>query len=126
MIFQDLTPGTLFEEIPEKDGGWVFILYQWATNWNTFEGNNNKTVNDYVLSLIKDDAKKFTEFLSSQKGIAFSDDTVFSLKEISRIYSILDLNELANKFKDDPTLSIEEKETINIFLKTHQTYIENH
>jgi len=116
----------IFEEIPEKDGGWVFILYQWATNWNTFEGNNNKTVNDYVLSLIKDDAKKFTEFLSSQKGIAFSDDTVFSLKEISRIYSISDLNELANKFKDDPTLSIEEKETINIFLKTHQTYIENH
>jgi hypothetical protein len=62
----------------------------------------------------------------SQKGISFEEKPVFNLKDISRIYSIEDLNKLAEKFKDNPALSSEEKETINIFLKTHQTYIENH
>jgi len=110
----------IFEEIPEKDGGWIFVLYQWGSNWDTFKGNNNKIVNKYVLSLIRDDAKKFVKFLMSQKGITFSDDTAFNLKEISRIYSIADLNKLAEKFKDDPTFSSKEKETIEIFLKTYQ------
>jgi len=83
-------------------------------------------VNDYVLSLIKGDAKKFVTFLMSQKGDAFFDDkTVFNLKEISRIYSIEDLNKLAEKFKDNPALSIKEKETIEIFLKTFQDFKNN-
>jgi hypothetical protein len=116
----------IFEEITEKDGGCIFVLYQWGSNWGIFKGNNNKIVNKYVLSLIGDDAKKFVKFLMSQKGITFSDDTVFSLKEINRIYSIADLNKLANKFKSDSALSSKEKETIEIFLKTYQTYIENH
>ncbi|MHA1401998.1 MAG: hypothetical protein ACTSQE_16745, partial [Candidatus Heimdallarchaeaceae archaeon] len=115
----------IFKEIPEKDGGWIFVLYQWGSNWESFEGDNNKIVNNYVLSIIKDDAKKFTEFLSSQKGDTFLDTPVFNLRKINRIYSIADLNELANKFKDDPTLSCEEKETIEIFLKTYQTYKNN-
>jgi len=74
------------------------------------------------LSLIRDNAKKFVKFLVSQEGVAFSDAPVYNLKEISRIYSISDLNELANKFKSDSTLSSKEKETIEIFLKTYQAY----
>jgi len=115
----------IFEEITEKDGGCIFVLYQWGSNWEIFKGNNNKIVNKYVLSLIGDDAKKFVKFLMSQKGITFSDDTVFSLKEINRIYSIADLNKLAEKFKDDPTLSSKEKETIEIFLKTYKDFKKN-
>jgi len=115
----------IFEEISEKDGGWVFVLYQWGSNWESFEGDNNKIVNDYVLSIIKDDAKKFVTFLMSQKGVTFSDATIFSLKEISRIYSISDLNELANKFKSDSALSSKEKGTIEIFLKTYQDFKNN-
>lgn len=112
----------IFEEIPEKDGGWIFVLYQWGSNWESFEGENSKIVNDYVLSLIKNNAKKFTLFLSSQEGLSFSDAPVFNLKEISRIYYLSDLNKLAKKFKDDPTLSSKEKETIEIFLNTYQAY----
>jgi len=115
----------IFKEIPEKDGGWIFVLYQWGSNWDTFKGNNNKIVNKYVLSLIRDDAKKFVKFLMSQKGVTFSDATVFGLKEINRIYSISDLNELANKFKSDSALSSKEKETIEIFLKTCQDFKNN-
>ena len=115
----------IFKEIPEKDGGWIFVLYQWGSNWDRFKGNNNKIVNKYLLSLIKDDAKKFITFLASQEGIAFSETPVFNLKEISRIYSISDLNKLAEKFKDDPALSSKEKETIEIFLKTYQDFKAN-
>ncbi|MCK4376604.1 MAG: hypothetical protein KAV97_00075 [Actinomycetia bacterium] len=112
----------IFKEIPEKDGGWILVLYQWGSNWDTFKGNNNKIVNKYVLSLIKGDAKKFITFLASQEGLTFSDAPVFNLKEISRIYSLSDLNKLAEKFKDDPALSCKEKETIEIFLKTYQDF----
>jgi hypothetical protein len=111
----------IFEEI----SGWSFVLYHWGSNWGTFKGANYKIVNKYVLSLITDNVKKFIKFLTSQKGITFSDDTAFNLKEISRIYSISDLNELANKFKSDSTLSSKEKETIETFLKTYQDFKNN-
>jgi len=112
-------------EIQEKEGGWIFVLYEWGSNWGTFKGNNNKIVNKYVLSIIKDNAKRFVEFLMSQKGISFEEKMVFNMKDISRIYSIEDLNKLAEKFKNDPALSNKEKETIEIFLKTYQTYKNN-
>ena len=116
----------IFEEVSEKDRGWIFVLYQWGTNWESFEGENNKIVNDYVLSLIKNDVKKFIAFLTSQEGVAFSDaPVVFNLKEISRIYNLSDLNKLAEKFKNNPTLSSKEKETIEIFLKTYQDFKNN-
>jgi len=115
----------IFKEIPEKDGGWILVLYQWGSNWDTFKGNNNKIVNKYVLSLIKGDAKKFITFLASQEGLTFSDAPVFNLKEISRIYSLSDLNKLAEKFKADPSLSSKEKGKIKIFLKTYHDYKNN-
>jgi hypothetical protein len=112
----------IFAEISKKEIGWIFVLYQWGSNWESFVGDNSKIVNDYVLSIIKNDAKKYSDFILSQEGINFSDTPVFNLKEISKIYSISDLNELANKFKDDPALSSKEKKTIEIFLKAYQDF----
>ena len=111
----------IFEEI----SGWFFVLYHWGSNWGTFKGANYKIVNKYVLSLITDNIKKFIKFLMSQKGISFEEKPVFNLKDISRIYSIEDLNKLAEKFKDNPALSIKEKDTIEIFLKTYKGYEKN-
>jgi len=112
-------------DIFEKISEWSFVLYHWGSNWGSFEGGNGKIVNNYVLSLIKGNAKKFVTFLMSQRGISFEEKTVFNLKDISRIYSIEDLNTLAEKFKDDPVLSSEEKEIIKIFLKTYQDFKKN-
>ncbi len=111
----------IFKEI----SGWSFVLYHWGSNWGSFEGGNGKIVNNYVLSLIRGNAKKFITFLISQKGDAFFDKTVFNLKEICRIYSISDLNKLAEKFKDNPSLFSKENETIEIFLKTYQDFKNN-
>ncbi len=115
----------IFEEIQGKDGGWVFVLYQWGSNWESFEGENSKIVNDYVLSIIKDDAKKFVKFLTSQTEITFSDTQTFNLKKFSRIYNLSDFKKFVEKFKDDPILSSKEKETIEIFLKTYQDFKNN-
>ena len=111
----------IFVEIPEKDGERNYILNLWGSNWESFEGDNNKIVNNYVLSLIKDDAKKFIKFLAFyKKKMIFSDTQTFDLKNFSRFYNLSNFKKLAEKFKNDPTLSIEEKETIEIFLKTYQ------
>ena len=78
------------------------------------------------MSLVKDDAKKFIRFLTLHKEKAiFSDAQTFNLKNISRVYNLIDFKKLAKKFKDDPTLSSEEKETIEIFLKAYQAYKAN-
>jgi len=115
----------IFEEYSEKIRGWSYVLFHWGSNWGSFEGNNNRIVNNYVLSLIKDNAKKFVIFLKSQRGISFEEKTVFNLKDISRIYNIEDLNKLAEKFKDDTALSSGEKEIIEIFLKTYKNFKSN-
>ena len=57
----------IFEEIPEKDGERNLILNLWRSNWESFKGDNIKIVDNYVLSLIKDDAKKFIKYISLYK-----------------------------------------------------------
>ena len=110
----------MFKELPEKDGDWVFVLYQWATNWDILKEDNNKTVNNYVLSLIKDKAKKFVKFLMHQREIAHLDNRTFNLNKFSKIYNLAEFQKLAGKFKNDPSLSNKEKKIIEIFLKLNQ------
>lgn len=107
----------IFDEFKEANE-WSFILYQWGTNWGTFEGDNNKIVNDHVFSLIKDDAKKFIKFLLHWKETTFPQETrVFNLDKFGKIYNLLELRDIANKFKDDELLTIEEKAEIRMFLE---------
>jgi len=116
----------IFEEISEKDRGLIFVLYPWGSNWESFKGNNNKIVNNYVLSLIRNDVEKFVTFLAVHKEkMPLSDVQTFNLENFSRIYNLSDFKKLAEKFKDDPTLSSKEKETIEIFLKTYKDYEKN-
>lgn len=113
----------IFEEIPSRYLGWAFVLHQWGSDWETFEGENSKIVNNYVISLIKDNPVRFIEFIKSQKGSTFEDDKiVFNLKDISHIYNIEELYNLSKKFLNNPQLSTEEKEIIEIFIKTYQNY----
>ena len=116
----------IFEEIPEKDGERNLILNLWRSNWESFKGDNIKIVDNYVLSLIKDDAKKFIKYISlyKEKEI-FSDAQTFNLKNINRFCNLSDFKILADKFKDNPTLSSKEKETIEIFLKAYQSFKNN-
>jgi hypothetical protein len=106
----------IFEELPEERD-WVFVLYQWATNWKMFTGDNNETVNNYVFSLIKDDAKKFIKFISYYTKKNSSLGFIFKSEELNLIYNLAEFQKLAEKFKEDNSLSSEEKIVIEIFLK---------
>lgn len=112
----------IFEELPEKRD-WVFVLYQWATNWMTFTGDNNKIVNSYVFSLIKDDVKKFIKFLIHQRKRTVSDTWTFDLDELGRVYNLAEFQKLAEKFKDHSSLVSEEKATVELFLKLYSQKI---
>jgi hypothetical protein len=107
----------IFDELKEE-GEWGFVLYQWGANWGTFEGDNSKIVNDYVFSLIKVDAKKFIKFLLHWKETEFPQETrVFKLDKFGKIYNLLELRDIANKFKDDELLTTEEKAEIRMLLE---------
>jgi len=108
----------IFDEIDYRRD---FILHQWATNWMTFEGDNNKIVNDYLIPILKKSPKKFVTFLSYYhlKHIRVeTDKIVFDLKIIKRIYDIESLKDLAEEFKNDQSLNNEEKGIIKSFLKS--------
>lgn len=96
----------IFSELKEERD-WAFVLYQWATNWMTFKGGNNQIVNNYVLSLIKDNSKKFAKFIMHQLQ-----RTEFSMENLRKIYNIEKLKDLAEKHKDSDMLNQEEIEAI--------------
>jgi hypothetical protein len=108
----------IFEELPEKNDS-AFVLYQWATNWMTFVGDNNKIVESYVFSLIKDDVKKFIKFLIQQRQQVGPDTGAFNLEELARLYDLTEFQKLAEKFKDDVSLSRDEKGVVELFLKQY-------
>lgn len=113
----------IFEELPEERD-WIFVLHQWATNWMTFKGNNNETVNNYIFSLIKCDVKKFIKFLTYGKKRTISGTRTFNLDELSRVYNLTEFQKLAEKFKDDSSLSDEERDSVKMFLKLCEKKVE--
>jgi len=106
----------IFEELKEQNG-WGLVLYQWATNWMTFKGDNNRIVNQYVLSLIKDNPKKFAIFLTRQRTTTDSETWSYNLDELGRVYHLQEFQKLGNKFKDDTSLTADEREAIRLFLQ---------
>lgn len=106
----------IFEIISEN--AWLFFLYQWYYSLTGDEETNKKIINDYVLSLIQDDAKKFSNFFIKYAKKSIPDDIVgFNFKDFENIYSYEDFEEVARKFKDSQLLSDEERIVINKFLE---------
>jgi len=106
----------IFDELPEEKD-WDFVLRQWATNWGTFEGDSRRTVSEYLVSLVKDDVKKFTKFLAHHKQRTVPNGWTFNLDEIGRIYDLTQLEDLAKKFKNVSALSRDERDLIEKFLR---------
>jgi len=108
----------IFTELEDaKD--WAFVAGQWATNWGTNEKEIKGEVNKYIFSLLTEDVKKFIEFLTTFKAHPTTQGYTFSLDELSKVYDLSEIKELAEKFKDDKSLSEEEKELINLVLQLY-------
>lgn len=106
----------IFSELfDEKD--FKLILYQWATDWMTFKGKNKDIVNNYLFSLVKDDSKKFTKFLT-YLGTKEVDGTMnFDFEQLAQAYYIDKIVDLAEEFKRKSDLSSDEREVLERFLK---------
>ena len=104
----------IFEELEELD--WGFVLYQWATNWMTFTGENKKIVNEYILSLCKENAKKFVRFIMHYGKRTRTDTLTYDLDKLGKAYNIKELKNLAETFNHDSSLSTEERKSIESFL----------
>lgn len=114
----------VFDELPEKKD-WIFVVHLWATNWKTFTGGNTNIVSGYVFSLIEDNVEKFIKFLTPQRRVSTdSDNRVFNLDEdkLNRIYDLERLQRLAQKFRNDSSLSEEDKGVIEMFLEEYDKY----
>ncbi|MCL4457841.1 MAG: KAP family NTPase [Nitrospirae bacterium] len=110
----------IFTELPERRD-WGFILYQWSTNWMTFTDDNKEIVNNYIFSLIRDDAKKFVVFLMHlrESPIISNGQMTFDLNKLGRAYNLDEIQKIADKFKNEGSLTQEERESIEMFLKLY-------
>lgn len=96
---------------------WDFILQCWGTYWEDWNGQFSEIIQDYVLSLVKDDEEKFYKFLNEMTDKVspplYIEDEFVRLK---KWYDVTKFKEIALKFKDSNILSPEKKDLINKFL----------
>ena len=105
----------IFDEMSEERD-WGLVLYLWASNFETFAGNNKTTVNSYIISLLNSDGKKFVKFLAHWRSRGRDDALFFRLDEFIKIYDIVKFEKLAHKFEKDKSLLKEEREIIKNFV----------
>lgn len=109
----------IFDEMPDKSD-LALVLYQWATDWGAFTSDNRKAVSGYILSIIRKDAKKFFMFITDIGLKTRFETTTFDLGKIDKVCDLVELYKLAEEFKDDISLSEEEKNLINLFLESYR------
>ena len=110
----------IFIELPEERD-WAFVLYQWASDWTTFKDKNKNIVNNYLVSLIKDNPKKLAKFLMSLRRRNPNNEMVFVLNEFAKVYNLGEFANLAEKFKNNSELPDEEKKVLEQFLELYRS-----
>ncbi len=88
---------------------WNRILAKWSTNWDAYDNKNFATVNNYLISILKDEPLKLSEFLMMQRTHLDKGDWKFEIEEIKKKFDINELNEIAKKYKGDQDISIEHR-----------------
>lgn len=108
----------IFKEYEEKD--WGFILYQWGTNWTSFDGENREKVNDYVFGLIDEHPEylgKIIRHFVQQSGTREEEidyDSLMQLYDVDIFYSMVK-EPKGRIYSND-----EEREAVNLFAKVYK------
>ncbi len=100
----------VFEAI-KYDNEIIFIIYQWASNWQKYDGINSKKLTLYLESIFSKDINKFNKFieLSGQKR---EDELTLDINELKKVYDLSILKEIAQKYISDKKLYSEYKNQI--------------
>jgi len=105
-------------EIYNDPNEWDFILKIWGTNWKSWDGQFSEIIQDYVLSLVKDDVRKFLTFLDKMADRRFPILSVIGFTELEKFYNATKFKEIALKFRDNESLTDKERELISQFLES--------
>ena len=111
----------IFDELSDPDE-WGFVLHQWGSNWETYQGDTNQTVNDYVLSLSSHSPQTLAAFLAQQREPGH-EGWFFNFEGLSKIYNLGEIHRLASESVDDDSLSPEEREVLKRYLSTYPNSI---
>ncbi|HLP62210.1 MAG TPA: hypothetical protein VK186_25440 [Candidatus Deferrimicrobium sp.] len=77
-----------------------------------------KAISDYVRSLVKNDVRKFINFLDKMLDRDYaSGEPEFEFKTFTERFNADAFKEIAQKFDFNESLSVEEKKIINKFLR---------
>ncbi|MDQ1354093.1 MAG: NTPase protein [Acidobacteriota bacterium] len=94
--------------------GWFFILDRWGTHWGEHSGQFNEIIQNYVLSLVKDNAQRLYELFNEMPGMPSFPKIKFEY--FKNYLNVTKFREIALKFKDSDILSPGKKDLINYFL----------
>ena len=106
----------IFEELEERE--WGLVLYQWSSDWMSSTDKHKDIVSNYILSLIKNNSKKFAKFLMHLQEPLIKGKLIFDMNKLGKAYIVGKFKELASTFQHDKSLSSEEREAIKVFIET--------
>jgi predicted KAP-like P-loop ATPase len=99
----------LLKAFPEAKE-WVFILYQWGTNWGLETKLNREIVGGYLISIINNDIKNFVKLVDYYNN---NESEMFNSNKIVDINKIV---EIAEKLKNNKELNNDERSIIERFI----------
>jgi hypothetical protein len=110
----------IFKEYSGKE--WVFVLFQWGTNWMSFDDKNKKEVNDYVFELID----KHPEYIGKIVDRRHTQQPPHGEKQIDydglgKLYDLDRLYGRINERKEECYLNSAEQDAINLFIKVYES-----
>jgi hypothetical protein len=108
----------IIEEFKD-DENFLYVIYQWAINWEFGTENNYDIVNPYIQSLLRNDIKNFSFFISKfykLNTLSRVNKMDFDLNTMSKICNLNELLEMAESFDDFSELNEEERNVLKSFI----------
>ena len=94
-----------------------FVLYQWATNWGDFGRDNKYLLNNYIKSIVNNNAQTLIKFLRIFISSDDSDKLFFNFEYFTKVFKSEEFAKIASDFKSNSQVGEEELKLLNIFLE---------
>ncbi|MBI3001622.1 MAG: hypothetical protein HYY46_24675 [Deltaproteobacteria bacterium] len=111
----------IFEELSGRD--LPFVLYQWATNWNTDDQENRPVVQKYAISLMDSKPEYLGRLLSHFRTRTISGEySGFDFEAFRKAFDSSVIEVLLSRYGDAALTTPEAKEATELFNKHYAVY----
>lgn len=111
----------IFEELPGRD--LPFVVYQWATNWETDTEKNLAPVRDYIMNLIYQTPEYLGKLLSHFRMRTISGQyTEFQFQSFIKAFDPSVISECLARYGDAALATPEAKESAELFQQQYAAY----